>query len=112
MISRTAANMAAFRALETAKPASERLFADPYAGRFLPPLQRVALSGAGWRAARRVLERYADRRAPGARTSGIARTRLIDDWLIEECNEGAEQIVFLGAGYDCRALRLPELKAT
>lgn len=110
--SRTAANMAAFRALETAKPADERLFDDPYAGYFLSPLERLAAAGARWRTARRALERYADRRAPGARTSGVARTRLIDDWLIAECDEGAEQIVFLGAGYDCRALRLPALAAT
>lgn len=111
MISRTAANMAAFRALETAKPAGKRLFDDPYARRFLSPLERAAVVGARWRPFRRALELYAHRRAPGARTSGVARTRLIDDWVIEECREGAEQIVMLGAGYDCRALRLPALAA-
>lgn len=110
-ISRTAANMAAFRALETVKPADQRLFADPYARLFLSPRERLALAGARSGLVRRLIELYADRRAPGARTSGIARTRLIDDWLAAECGAGAAQVVFLGAGYDCRALRLPALSS-
>src|SRR5262245_44701955 len=109
MISRTAAHMAAFRALESARPRGERLFRDVYAARFLPPGQRAlaVVSKAG--VARKLVEAYADMRAPGARSSGIARTRLIDDWIIGECEDGAEQVVILGAGYDCRALRLPAL---
>jgi methyltransferase (TIGR00027 family) len=49
---------------------------------------------------------YADRRAPGARTSGIARTRLIDDIVSETLREGLPQVVILGAGFDCRIYRL------
>jgi methyltransferase (TIGR00027 family) len=101
--------MAAFRALESAKPASARLFEDPYAKRFLGAWERTLVELARVPLVRRLLELYADRRAPGARSSGIARTRLIDDWVAAECEEGAEQIVLLGAGYDCRALRLPAL---
>lgn len=111
MPSRTAAAMAAFRALETASPADQRLFDDPYARRFLSPIGRLASTGAHWPPLRRLLEVYADRRAPGARASGIARTRLIDDWLTAACDEGAKQVVLLGARYDCRALRLPALAA-
>lgn len=109
MISRTATHMAAFRALESTRASSERLFRDAYAARFLSPGERalVALSKAPL--ARRAIEAYADKRAPGARSSGIARTRLIDDWITGECEDGAEQLVILGAGYDCRALRLPAL---
>src|SRR6185295_12739335 len=109
MISRTAVHMATFRALESARSPSERLFRDPYARRFLPMAQRalVTLSSAGW--SRKLLEAYADMRAPGARSSGIARTRLIDDWIAGECEDGAEQVVILGAGFDCRALRVPAL---
>src|SRR5262245_60970728 len=109
MISRTAVHMAAFRALESARAPSERLFLDAYAARFLSPGEQalVALSRAPL--ARRAIEAYADRRAPGARTSGIARTRLIDDWIVGECEDGTEQLVILGAGFDCRALRLPAL---
>lgn len=58
---------------------------------------------------RRVITAAIDRRWPGARTSGIARTRLIDDWLAEAIRDGASQIVILGAGFDSRAWRLPAL---
>jgi methyltransferase (TIGR00027 family) len=108
-ISGTARNMAAFRALESVKPARERLFFDPYAKRFLPPAQRFLAACSSLTPLRRLIERYADRRAPGARTSGIARTRLIDDWLGREVERGVRQIVVLGSGFDCRALRLPGL---
>jgi methyltransferase (TIGR00027 family) len=108
-ISGTARNMAAFRALESAKPARERLFYDPYAKRFLSPSQRLLATCSGVTLLRRLVELYADSRAPGARISGIARTRLIDDWLGEEVGNGVRQIVVLGAGFDCRALRLSSL---
>jgi len=108
-ISGTALTMAAFRALESAKPRGERLFCDPYARRFLPEFQRALLACAGVAPLRRVIEFYADRRGPGARTSGIARTRLIDDWVSREIECGVQQIVMLGAGFDCRALRLPSI---
>jgi O-methyltransferase involved in polyketide biosynthesis len=39
----------------------------------------------------------------------VARTRLIDDWVGENAAAGARQVVLLGAGFDCRALRLPNL---
>lgn len=108
-ISETARSMAAFRALESAKPARERLFSDPYAKRFLSPVQRFLAACSQVTVLRWLVELYADSRAPGARISGIARTRLIDDWLGEEVGNGVRQIVMLGAGFDCRALRLPSL---
>jgi methyltransferase (TIGR00027 family) len=37
------------------------------------------------------------------------RTRLIDDAVRRFVAAGGRQVVVLGAGYDCRALRLPEL---
>lgn len=95
--SRTAAYMALFRALETRRRGG--LFRDPYAARFLPRRLRAVpwLPGAAL---------YIDRRWPGARTSAVARTRAIDDLLAEA---EPRQVVFLGAGYDTRALRLPAL---
>lgn len=105
--SRTAAYMALFRALETRRRGG--LFEDPYAARFLPgglravsELARASPLGAGVR-------RYIDRRWPGARTSAVARTRAIDDLVGEAVADGLGQVVFLGAGYDTRALRLPAL---
>jgi methyltransferase (TIGR00027 family) len=111
--SRTAEFMALFRALETVRrPAGERLFRDPLARGFLRPALRgvVALSclpGAGPLVARAI-----DRRWPGARTSAVARTRLIDDLLRERLGEGVEQVVILGAGFDARAHRLPGIERT
>jgi methyltransferase (TIGR00027 family) len=109
-ISETAANMALIRALETAKPTRQRLFFDPFARRFLPAWQRALVTPAKIPAWRRMLESFFDRRAPGARTSGAARTRLIDDWTRAAVQNGAEQVVIMGAGFDCRALRLDELR--
>jgi methyltransferase (TIGR00027 family) len=54
-----------------------------------------------------LVARYADWRAPGARTSGIARTWLIDEWLRAAVGDDIKQVVILGAGFDCRAYRLP-----
>jgi methyltransferase (TIGR00027 family) len=47
-----------------------------------------------------------DRRWPGARTSGIARTREIDDLTTEALSKGVKQVVLLGAGFDSRPYRL------
>ena len=81
--SRTAQYMALFRALEDARPRGRRLFEDPVAASFLEPsLLRVA------RAGRLPLLRtgvpwFIDTRWPGARTSAVARTRFIDDVVID-----------------------------
>ncbi len=107
--SRTAEFIAFVRALESARPPGARLFADPFAIQFLRPslrrlvwLSRVPLLGA-------LVAWYADRRVPGARTSGIARTRLIDDTLNQALRDGIGQVLILGAGFDCRAYRLPDM---
>ena len=54
---------------------------------------------------------YADRKAPGARTSAIARTRLIDDIVSQALHEGIHQVVILGAGFDCRIYRLSDIRS-
>ena len=59
-----------------------------------------------------MIERYADRRAPGARSSAIARTRFVDDFVRAELQRGIRQLVILGAGYDARAHRIDEIEAT
>lgn len=109
--SRTAEYMAFYRALESARPPSKRLFTDPFAIHFLRPSLRraVAFSRVPYFAA--AVAWYADRRAPGARTSAIARTRLIDDVVRETLQEGIEQVVVLGAGFDCRLYRLPQVSS-
>ena len=105
--SRTAEYMAFFRALESARPSRKRLFTDRFAVQFLRPGLRRALWFSRLPVLGALIPWYADRRLPGARTSGIARTRLIDDALCQALREGIGQVVILGAGFDCRAYRLP-----
>jgi methyltransferase (TIGR00027 family) len=106
--SRTAEFMAVFRASEHAKAPTSRVFADPLAAALLPGELRLAARLFGLRPAAALLNAYVDRRWPGARTSGIARTKLIDDW-IEQAADGIDQVVLLGAGFDTRAWRLKAL---
>ncbi|HEV7556317.1 MAG TPA: SAM-dependent methyltransferase [Kofleriaceae bacterium] len=107
--SRTAAYVALYRALETTEPQRQPLFEDRYARAFLPRSLDLALRVARVPALRNLLVRYADSRAPGARTSAIARTAYIDDTVRDAVGTGVRQLVLLGAGYDCRAHRMPEL---
>lgn len=108
-VSRTAEYVALYRALETTERRRDPLFRDPLAARFLTGGRTVALWLANLPRLRGPLERYADWRAPGARTSAIGRTRFIDDVVGSELAAGLRQLVILGAGFDSRAHRLPEL---
>ena len=97
--------MALFRALESARPTHQRLFADLFARAFLRPRLRLVVALA------RVLSldgtcRVIDRRWPGARSSAVARTRFIDDRLQVMLASAMEQLVLLGAGFDSRPYRL------
>src|SRR5580704_2303138 len=109
--SRTAEHMAFFRALESQRPPRQRLFHDPYAACFLSPGFRKALRVASIPVLGRAIPWLADIIVPGARSSGIARTRWIDDALVEALARNIRQVVILGAGFDCRAFRIPELRA-
>jgi methyltransferase (TIGR00027 family) len=108
-VSRTAAFVAFYRALETEVRTREPLFYDPFAIAFLPLPLALAVRAARVGRLRRWIERYADYRAPGARSSAIARTRFIDDLVRRANADGSRQLVVLGAGFDCRAHRLDEL---
>jgi methyltransferase (TIGR00027 family) len=95
----TAYAIAFVRARERERPAAERLFDDPYAAIF---------DAAGAHAAegtRRFL-------ALPFFTDGVRlRTRAIDDFVREGLVAGLDQVVLLGAGFDARALRMPEVAA-
>jgi methyltransferase (TIGR00027 family) len=103
--SRTAAFVAAARQLGQLLPAEAKLVDDPYGAAFTSP------------SAARIVERDASRlqllgALPGVREWVLymqVRTRVIDDALREFIAGGGRQVVLLGAGYDCRAVRLPEL---
>ena len=107
-VSRTAEFMAVFRASEHAKAPTSRAFADPLAAALLRGELRLAARLFGLRPAAALLNAYIDRRWPGARTSGIARTKLIDDWVGQAACE-IDQFVLIGAGFDTRAWRLNAL---
>lgn len=107
--SRTAQYVALYRALETDEPRRPPLFRDPFAIGFLSRSLGLAVRAARIPGMRRPVERYADRRAPGARTSAIARTAYIDDAVRAAVGDGIADVVILGAGFDCRAHRMPEL---
>ena len=47
---------------------------------------------------------------PGLSSSIIARVRYFDDYVKKYIDNGIEQFVILGAGYDTRAYRIEELK--
>jgi hypothetical protein len=91
----TAYSMAFMRALEKERPASERLFEDPYA----------ALFSAGGAHASEEASRFLQ--SPFFVDAVRVRTRFIDDFLREGLASGVCQVVLLGAGFDTRGLRLP-----
>ncbi|HEX7671888.1 MAG TPA: SAM-dependent methyltransferase [Polyangiaceae bacterium] len=105
--SKTASWVAAARTFGDFLPSDCRLCQDPYGVRFAEPwLQAVE------RAARRqpaFAGRLLLRGGPATRTVFYMqlRTRFIDDQLALFTRENpGTQVVLLGAGYDCRALRL------
>ena len=95
----TAYSTAFIRALEKERPASERLFEDPYA----------ALFSAGGAHASEGTSRFLQ--LPFVVDAVRLRTRFIDDFLREGLASGVCQVVLLGAGFDARGLRLPEIAA-
>lgn len=107
--SRTAQYVAMYRALETSESRRAPLFRDPFAQGFLSRGLALAVRAARLPVLRGWFEGYADHRAPGARTSAIARTAYIDDAVRAAVRDGIDQLVILGAGFDCRAHRMPEL---
>jgi methyltransferase (TIGR00027 family) len=108
--SRTAEHMAFFRALESARPVRQRLFEDTFALHFLRPAFRRAVKMSRIPVLGPFIPWCADRRIPGARTSGVARTCLIDELLDQALQASTRQTVILGAGFDCRGYRMASLR--
>lgn len=97
LLADTAFSIASVRAAEALLPERERLFDDPYAAIFAAAGAHAAES------TRRYLE------LPFFRDGVRLRTRAIDDAVREGLRAGLDQVVLLGAGFDARGLRLPEL---
>jgi methyltransferase (TIGR00027 family) len=105
--SATAEGNAALRAAEWLRPEDERVCYDQFARRFLGLRFGVIVRS---RLLTRIALWYAERILPGAADSLAARTRYIDDYLKQCIDDGIEQLVILGAGYDSRAYRFDELR--
>lgn len=97
----TAEGIAFARAVESSKPAGERVCYDPLARYFVSPVFYLMS---------KVFSGYAQKRSPGVVEFLVARCRFIDDYLQSCIDDGLEQLVILGAGYDSRAYRFEQLK--
>lgn len=91
----TAAAIARIRADESRLPEGERLFDDPYAARFDDPAADVtAAFGA----------------LPFFREQIRLRTRYFDDAVRAAVAGGVRTLVLVGAGFDTRSVRMPEVR--
>ncbi len=102
--SRTAAWVAAARGLGSLLPHDAHIADDPYGVAFASPRLAKLVDRGGVRALLAI---------PGMRHWVIymqVRTRVLDDAVRAFAARGGRQLVLLGAGYDCRALRLPEIE--
>lgn len=103
----TAELTTAARAAESMRRPNRRLCYDPLAREFLGrPLRMVARSAL----LTRLVLWIAERLAPGVPGEVLSRTQYIDDCLKARIDDGIEQLVILGAGYDSRPYRFKELR--
>lgn len=108
--SRTAQYMALFRALETTRSIESRLFSDTYAIHFLDTRLSLAVKASRFGFIRNYISGIIQKKIPGALSSGLARTKYIDELLQKTISDGIRQVMILGAGFDTRASRLEFLK--
>jgi methyltransferase (TIGR00027 family) len=92
----TAIGAAAVRAIESEKPADERICYDPFARKFIDTWVYLLLKLFAW---------YGEWHTKGGLTFIVCRCRYIDDYLQECLKSGVAQLVILGAGLDSRAYR-------
>lgn len=104
--SASAAGVALMRVIETRKPENERICYDPYASALIPGGILYFLAGL------MIDTRFYDRLSNGAKTFVVGRERYIDDFLTAGLQDGVDQVVILGAGFDTRAYRIPGIEKT
>jgi len=105
--SRTAEIVTAFRAAESLKPEQDRVCYDPMAKNFLG--SRLTLIGRS-EFIRKIGLWYAEQKSPGILGLVVIRTRYIDEYLTSCMEDGIDQLVIMGAGYDSRPYRFEGLK--
>ena len=103
----TAEGTVAFRFAEWLAPEDERMCHDPLAKDFAAAKFRIIGKS---RLLTKIALWCAERLVPGMISYIVGRTRYIDNYLRARIDDGIEQLVILGAGYDSRAYRFDELK--
>lgn len=106
--SKTAMGVLLARHFESQKPEDERICYDPYAVYFINP--EILEWGANHPDEARKMHEQLDKFFPGRNNSIAARVRFFDDFVKKSIDEGIEQLVILGAGYDSRAYRIEGLE--
>jgi methyltransferase (TIGR00027 family) len=106
-VSRTALGTAICRLIEQYQPERTRLFYDPIAKELVGAPIRFLMQFAGMRS---LTMKQTDAAAKGIYGIQICRTRYIDDAVKAAISRGIRQSVILGAGYDTRPYRLPEMQ--
>ncbi|UCE23569.1 MAG: class I SAM-dependent methyltransferase [Candidatus Zixiibacteriota bacterium] len=86
------------KAFELSLPPEKRVIADPYAPYYAGQVGMTMVK------AMAVIN-------PSVRKAIALRARFIDDYARQSIEEGYEQVVLLGAGYDSRYLRMSEFHA-
>jgi methyltransferase (TIGR00027 family) len=105
--SKTAEDMAGFRAMEMLRSKEDRVCEDKFAQYFLTGswVDRIKKPMRG-----KLFMLITHLINPGATNTVSARVRFIDEYIKTCVANGLEQLVILGAGYDSRAYRIEELK--
>lgn len=106
--SKTAMGVLLARFAESRKPEGERICYDPYAIHFV---SQDMLEWASHNPERmKAMREQHERLFPGLDNSLVARVRFFDDFVKTSIDEGIEQLVIIGAGYDSRAYRIHDLR--
>jgi methyltransferase (TIGR00027 family) len=100
----SAETMAALRALAGSDRSLATPCSDAFARVFLSPRNKFLVDRVPSRLSRALLNVM----APGSYAFAVARTRHFDETLLAALRNGIEQVVILGAGYDCRGLRFAD----
>ncbi|MCX2929088.1 SAM-dependent methyltransferase [Mycobacterium sp. CVI_P3] len=87
----------------------EPLMHDPWAAQLLPTAGRFTAALTRWSPVRTALKSATNKKISGGWSSFLCRKRYIDDQLRAALVNDIDAVVILGAGYDTRAVRLPEL---
>jgi len=106
--SKMAEMIALHRVAESTLPEGTRVCYDPYAIHFVSP-EVIEFARKNPEKTKAMREHY-ERLFPGLGNSIRARVRYFDDFVAEAVDDGIEQLVVLGAGYDTRAYRIDGLK--